>query len=312
MPKICYVHKKFNPVHTLIIDRANSIIQDYAAQGYDLTLRQVYYQFVSRDWFPEDWQDPATGSTNNNRSYDKLGGILSDARRAGLVDWEAIIDRTRNVRQPSRWAGPDAIVAACADQFAVDFWTDQPYRPEVWVEKDALVGVLEVACQPWRCSYFSCRGYTSDSEIWAAAQRLKGYAKNDQIPIVFHLGDHDPSGIDMSRDISDRINLFADGLVNKIEVKRIALNMNQVEQYNPPPNPAKTTDGRYKKYAEEYGEESWELDALSPETISNLINDEMEEIVDTAEWAAAEERQAEGRRLLKAVADDWDDITTGL
>lgn len=312
MPKICYTPKKFNPTHLDIIEKANQIIAGYATQGYDLTLRQVYYQFISRNWFPDSWIDPKTNSANNDRSYDKLGSIISDARRAGKIDWEAIVDRTRNVRSPAAWAGPEEIVAACAKQFSIDFWKGQPYRPEVWVEKDALVGVLEVACRPWHCAYFSCRGYTSDSEIWSAAQRLKGYATNNQTPIVFHLGDHDPSGVDMSRDIKDRLNLFAGGLAVPIEVKRIALNMDQVHQYNPPPNPAKTTDGRYTKYAEEYGTESWELDALDPDVIAALIETEMLAIVDQAEWAAAGERRAEGRRLLTAVSDDWDTLTEGL
>lgn len=312
MPKKCYVPKKFNALHQDIIDKANQIIASYAAQGYDLTLRQLYYQFVSRDWFPDAWKDPKTGSTNNNRSYDKLGGIISDARRAGLVDWDSIVDRTRNVRKPPTWAGPAAIVAACAKQFSIDFWANQHYRPEVWIEKDALVGVLETACEPWKCAYFSCRGYTSDSEIWAAAQRLKNYVANGQTPVVFHLGDHDPSGVDMSRDISDRINLFASGCVHKIEVKRIALTMDQVEEHSPPPNPAKSTDCRYKAYEEKYGDESWELDALNPETITALINAEMEEIVDKDAWADSEEKQAEGRRLLDIVATEWSTLTSHL
>jgi len=312
MPRICYTPKKFNAEHTLIIERANTIIASYAEQGYDLTLRQIYYQFVSRDWFPETWQDPATGSINNERSYKKLGIILSDARRAGRIDWEAIVDRTRNVRAPSAWDGPAAIVSACASQFAVDWWRDQPYRPEVWVEKDALVGVMEVACRPWHCPYFSCRGYTSDSEIWSAAQRLKAHADNDQIPVIFHLGDHDPSGIDMSRDVADRLNLFANGLVNRIEVKRIALTIEQVHANNPPPNPAKATDARYKGYQEEFGEECWELDALNPETLTGLIAAEMEAIVDQAAWAEADGRQAEGRRKLREVSRNWLDLTRNL
>ncbi len=311
--KILYVPKKFNPVHQKIIDQANQIITGYSAQGYDLTLRQLYYQFVSKEWFPDEWRDPKTNSTNNNKSYDKLGGIISDARRAGLVDWHAIVDRTRNVRKPPTWGGPPDIIAACASQFSIDCWADQEYRPEVWVEKDALVGVLEVACEPWHCPYFSCRGYTSDSEAWAAAQRLKKASDNGQIPVVFHLGDHDPSGIDMSRDIQDRIDLFS-GLTGakRVQVRRIALNMNQVEEVNPPANPAKTTDGRFAKYQELYGDDSWELDALDPTYITTLISDEMKKLVDEQAWEDATHRRDNGRRLLQAVSDDWDRLTEGM
>ena len=310
MPKIEYTPKRFNAQAQTIIQQANEIITRYLAQGYDLTLRQLYYQFVSGDLFPESWADETTGSTNNERSYKKLGSIISDARRAGLIDWNRIVDRTRNIRLPSAWSGPESMVAACAEQFDVDWWKDQPYRPEVWVEKDALIGVMEVACEPWHCPFFSCRGYTSDSEIWAAAQRMDRYAKKGQTAIVFHLGDHDPSGIDMSRDIADRLALFARH--RSPTVKRIALTMTQVEEHEPPPNPAKTTDSRYADYNEEYGNESWELDALNPDTLSALIAREMDTLIDRDLWNEAEEQREEGRRLLTAVSEQWATLTRNL
>lgn len=298
MPCITYVPKTFTDAHRLVIDRANVVIEEYFAQGYDLTLRQLYYQFVSRNWLP-----------NRDQSYKRLGSIISEARRAGLIDWERIVDRTRFLRSPSSWRDPSHIVLNCAEQFDIDWWAGQKYRPEVWIEKDALVGVLEVACARWHCPYFSCRGYTSDSEIWSAAQRMLGWRKAKQTPIVFHLGDHDPSGIDMSRDITDRLELFGGG---KIKVKRIALNMDQIEEFNPPPNPAKQTDARFERYQELHGDESWELDALNPETITALIADEMNEIIDDDPWADAEARRDEGRRLLGVVSGQWLELTADL
>lgn len=300
MPKICYTPKKFTAEHQQVIDRANSIVTSYADRGYDLTLRQIYYQFVSRGWL-----------TNTVQSYKRLGGIISDARRAGLIDWKSIVDRTRFVREPNMWRDPSHLVRLCAAQFDIDWWDDQSYRPEVWIEKDALVGVLEVACAPWHCPFFSCRGYGSDSELWAAAQRLDATINRGQIPVIFHLGDHDPSGIDMSRDIFDRIKLFS-GAGATIEVRRIALTMEQVEEIKPPPNPAKETDARFVGYQAIYGDESWELDALNPEYITDLIAKHMEAIVEPDAWATAEETRDEGRRLLKAVADRWDKLTAKL
>lgn len=307
MPLITYTPKVFNAEHRTIITQANEIIIIYRQQGYDLTLRQLYYQFVSRDWFPASWASRETGSTNNERSYKKLGTIISDARRAGEIDWEAIVDRTRNVHRPPFWSDPSEIVASCASQFDIDWWANQDYRPEVWVEKDALIGVLQVACRPFHCPYFSCRGYTSDSEIWSAARRMMAW--KNQIPVVIHLGDHDPSGIDMSRDIRDRLELFGEG---EIKVVRIALNMDQVEQHNPPPNPAKTTDSRYADYSSRFGEDSWELDALNPETLTALIAGQMEEYIDRDRWDESEAQRTEARRLLRVVADQWHELTDNL
>jgi hypothetical protein len=272
-----------------VIRKANEILEEYAEQGYDLTLRQLYYQFVSRDYIP-----------NKQEEYKKLGDIISDGRRTGLIDWNHIVDRTRNLQSPSTWSSPSQIVAACANQFAVDLWDGQPYRLECWIEKDALIGVLEVACDPYQVPYFSCRGYTSDSEIWSAAQRLKKYQDDGQEVIVFHLGDHDPSGIDMSRDIKDRLELFSGG---EIEVRRLALNMVQVEEHEPPPNPAKATDTRFASYQDLYGDESWELDALTPQTITQIIHQEIEQLLDHNTWNEAKETQETGRERLREIAD---------
>jgi hypothetical protein len=299
MPLIQYSHKKLSAAKLRVIEQANEIIAEYEAQGYDLTLRQLYYQFVARDLIP-----------NNQSEYKRLGDVISDGRRAGLIDWERIVDRTRNLRSSPTWDNPAEIVGACAAQFAVDLWADQPYRPEVWVEKDALVGVLETACTPLQVPYFSCRGYTSDSEVWSAGRRLRSWrVHHQQTPVIIHLGDHDPSGIDMSRDIGDRLALFSGG---GIEVRRIALNMDQIEQYEPPPNPAKTTDARFDGYQAIHGDESWELDALDPATIGALIRGEVESLIEQDAWDAATDRQDRHREQLRIVADRWDEITESL
>jgi hypothetical protein len=298
MPYLCYVPKKFSAEHKAVIDKANEIAKEYAADGYDLTLRQLYYQFVARGLIE-----------NTDRSYKRLGTIVSDARRAGLIDWEHIVDRTRFLRTMAAWDSPAEIVSSCAYQFEMDRWAGQEYRPEVWIEKDALVGVLKVACEQWRVPYFSCRGYTSDSEVWSAAQRLKGYRVKGQVPFIVHLGDHDPSGIDMTRDIIDRLQLFSGGVV---PVRRIALNMDQIEELQPPPNPAKVTDSRYAGYAALHGEESYELDALDPKAITGLIDDQMKAIIDKRKWAAIQKSVDAGRKNLRAVADDWTSIVKKL
>ncbi len=239
MPKIQYVERSFSGSSVVIIERASFIIEEYKKGGYDLTLRQLYYQFVSRDWLP-----------NKDSEYKRLGGIINDARLAGLIDWESITDRTRNLRSNSHWESPRDIIRSAAAGFAVDKWKGQPYRPECWIEKDALVGILEQACDPLDVAYFSCRGYTSASEVWGAAQRMIRHSRNGQKPVVIHLGDHDPSGIDMSRDIQDRLALFGADVI----FKRIALNMDQIEEYTPPPNPAKVTDSRFEEYQKVHGD----------------------------------------------------------
>jgi hypothetical protein len=296
MPKAAYVRKRFGSDARAIINKANEIIEEYAAAGYDLTLRQLFYQFVSRDLL-----------ANTQKNYKKLGQIVNDARLAGLIDWNRIEDRTRGVEALATWDSPSDIVAACASQFRNDLWGDQPCRVEVWIEKEALAGVFERVCNELRVPYLSCRGYTSQSEMWRASQRLLRYTKDGQEVHILHFGDHDPSGIDMSRDITERLAIFGVDL----EFERLALNMDQVEEHNPPPNPAKLTDTRATAYIARFGDESWELDALDPTILSGMVRDAVTKLLDAKKWKHAVKEEEEHKRLLKVAADEWEDLMDG-
>jgi len=256
-----YIDKNFQNSSMAIIEQANEIIEEYSADGYDLTLRQLYYQFVARGQI-----------ANSQREYKRLGSVINDARLAGLVDWNSIVDRTRNFERLSSWDSPADILRSAAAGYHIDLRSDQDEYIEVWVEKDALVGVVEKACKPLDVGYLSCRGYVSQSVMWRAAQRFIEQESYYETTLI-HLGDHDPSGIDMTRDIQDRLGMFG----ASVEVKRIALTMEQIEELQPPPNPAKTTDSRYESYIAEYGDESWELDALDPRYLVELITEAVED-----------------------------------
>jgi len=293
MPKIKYVHKNLSQGKLTVIAQANAIIEEYQAQGFQLTLRQLYYQFVARDIIP-----------NNQKEYDNLGAAINDGRLQGLIDWHAIIDRTRNLASVPHWTDPADIMEVVAKQFRIDKWENQPWRPEVWIEKDAVAGVVEGVCQELDVAYFSCRGYTSQSEMWAGAMRMKQRVRDGQTPLILHFGDHDPSGKDMTRDIIDRLTLFMGGL----EVRRLALNYDQIEHYNPPPNPTKLTDSRAPAYVAEFGHESWELDALEPRVLVALIRDTIEEFRDPDLWNEKVESEDKDRRLLGQASRRWDDV----
>lgn len=294
MPRICYRRKKFSTDRMDKINKANAIIEEYSDKGYELTLRQLYYQFVSRDFI-----------ANNMREYKNLGEVINDARLAGLIDWNAIVDLTRSLKMLSHWDDPANAIDSIAWQYRIDKWATQPYRVEVWMEKDAVSNIVAPICQKLDVPYFSCRGYTSQSEMWEAGQRLARHRARKQTPFVIHLGDHDPSGKDMTRDIIDQLKEFSG---RTIDVSRIALNMDQIEQYSPPPNPAKLTDSRAAEYIREFGDESWELDALTPEVMTGLIQDAVLGVRDEDLWAEAEEREANEKAELEACSKNWDEV----
>ena len=286
-----YINKTFRKKSLLIIQQANEIIKEYQADGLSLTLRQLYYQFVARGLME-----------NKQANYKNLGNLISEARLAGQVSWTAIEDRTRNLQENSHWSDPGHAIRAVSYWFQIDHWKGQEYRPEVWIEKEALVGVISEICEELDVPFFACKGYVSQSEMWAASQRLLKHYQNNQWPVIIHLGDHDPSGIDMTRDIFDRNDLFVPEVV---KVERIALNMNQVEEYSPPPNPAKLSDTRADGYISKYGSESWELDALEPRVMRDLIRDTVEGYRDDAVYGSVLEEEQEYKDILKRVERDW-------
>jgi hypothetical protein len=297
-----YESRNFNKKSELLIQIANSIIEEYQAQGYDLTLRQLYYQMVARDVIP-----------NSQRKYKMLVNLVSNARMAGMISWTAIVDRTRGLAAVPSWSSPQSILRSAFQGYQRDLWEGQPFRIEVWIEKDALRGVISSICNRLNVPDFSCRGYNSQSEMWVAGQRLRDWINDGVIPVVIHLGDHDPSGIDMTRDIIDRLEVFVSGVEgHHFHVERVALNMDQIHQYSPPPFWAKLSDSRAGGYIERYGRSSWELDALSPTVLDQVITEVVESYRDDDLFEQQRLRQEEERGQLKEIADRFDEIVTEL
>lgn len=140
MPKITYRVKKFSTDRLTKISQANAIIAEYESKGYQLTLRQLFYQFVSRDFI-----------ANNMREYKNLGEVINDARLAGKIDWYAIVDLTRELSSLPHWDDPADATMAISSQYRIDKWDDQPYRVEVWIEKDVHRAARHHrACSPYR------------------------------------------------------------------------------------------------------------------------------------------------------------------
>lgn len=300
--RVAYIPRKFYSDSQRLISHANQICAEYAAQGLKLTLRQVFYQFVARDLF-----------ANSQKNYDKLGSVLNDARLAGELSWDYIEDRTRFLRVRPSWDSPQAILSAVSQQYRRDLWETQPAYVEVWIEKDALIGVIENVCNLNRLGYMSCRGYFSASEMREAGLRFSQALNAGKDAYILHFGDHDPSGMDMSRDIQNRLDTYtlyhADATIN---VKRIALNFDQITQYAPPPNPVKFTDSRSGPYVDRYGEQSWELDALTPGTINALIQAEVDALKDTNAWGYASAQETVEQSQLDRISDRYDDIVAWL
>ncbi|WRQ05411.1 DNA topoisomerase [Xanthomonas phage AhaSv] len=275
------------------IDRINAIIEEYLDAGYTLTVRQLYYQLVARDIIP-----------NNEKSYKQTTSIVNDARIAGLIDWDAIEDRTRSFEQRSRWSRPQDILTASARQYHTDPWATQDKRLFLVVEKEALVGVFSRVCHEFDVPLLAARGYPSASVVRDFAKREIEESDGKDV-VILHFGDHDPSGIDMTRDLEERFELF--GWNGEFTLKRMALNLDQIEELKPPPNPAKTTDARFVKYRQRFGDKSWELDALPPTVLSDMARAEILTHVDARAWDKWASSVEKARKKMLKLVEQWKD-----
>jgi hypothetical protein len=270
-----------------IVDHCLRIITEYEEQGLRLTLRQLFYQFVSRDLLP-----------NSEKSYKNLGQLLGKARMSGLIDWDSIEDRGRTPWRPNEYDDLQDLAEAALASYRLDRWAGQDEYAELWVEKAALAGVLQPMARRYHVTLMVNKGYSSLSAMYESARRIEARAAG-RLATVLYLGDHDPSGEDMVRDIQDRLDLFLQRGGQFVRVQKLALTMAQVRRYNPPPNPTKVTDSRARDYIRKFGRECWEVDALDPTTLQALIQTALESIIDMDLMNEVIEREESDKEALR-------------
>lgn len=291
MTKVQYARYRFGAEATKILETANEVLTRRRAQGYVLSVRQLYYQLVTVNAIP-----------NSEKSYKNIVNIVGRGRMAGVLDWDSIEDRGRNLAANSHWSKPSDVIRTAAASYAIDKWADQPYYVEVMCEKDALSNVFWPVCSRFDVGFNANKGYSSLSAMRDCGLRMAAAVAKRRIPWILYFGDHDPSGLDMTRDVAERVGLFA-GV--EVKVRRMALNMDQVERYRPPNNPAKMKDARARDYVEQYGVSSWELDALEPSVLAAICTEALTTLRDQPTWEAAVEKEERGRRGLRRVAANY-------
>lgn len=278
----------------LLLQRIKNIIDEFSAENIKLTKRQLYYQLVGADYIP-----------NAVAVYKRVCKFVSDACYGGHIDWDAIEDRGRTPSKHAEWDSVKDIVDSAVYSYRLPRWSDQDYYVELYCEKEAMESVLKPVADKYHIYFGANKGYSSSSTMYELAGRLKDAILEGKKVVVLYFGDHDPSGLDMVRDIRERLKEFVFSGENYIEeepgmleVEPLALNMQQVRQYNLPPNPAKQTDPRSKWYVEKYGETSWELDALKPQVLKKLAEDGILNFMDEDKYGAWIQREKHEKKAL--------------
>lgn len=292
-----------------IIDTATAIAEEYR-DSHDLTLslRQMYYQFVARGLLP-----------NGDKVYKRLGAVLTDARLSGEFPIAYLEDRGRSVGETDAdniRTVNEAIEEAADNLARLPFWLrygawyGQSTKVFVWIEKDALSGVLEKTCRDLGVGLFPCKGYPSISALAGWVHSTGEMLEDGEDALILYLGDHDPDGLQIP--ISAEETLRRIQVVENVEfdftMKRIALTLDQIRKYKPPPMPAKESSARFAAYKRATGlKDAWELDALDPPVLQKLVKAEVAPYFDRAIYDANQE-EARARRveMIERITDDPD------
>ncbi len=279
--KQAFITWKPNARRRARLEQIAAVLAQYKAMGLRLTLRQLFYQLVTKNII-----------ANTFAEYKNLGTLLSKARLAGLVDWDIIEDRVRQPNVPQEWSSLQALVRSAVASFRLPRWDTQPVHVELWCEKDALSGVIAPMCHERHVTLVVNRGYSSSSAMYESSLRIQAATHDGRDAHIIYLGDFVPSGEDMVRDIRDRMATFD----TDVTVTKLALNPAQIKKYKIPHNTAKTTDSRAHGFIRKHGMKSYEVDALPPEVLQAMVLQAITAHMDIDEY----ERVARLEARLKA------------
>jgi hypothetical protein len=288
-----------------IIDIGYDILEAYNADGFTVTIRQLYYQFIGRGHFkPVDKGD-------GDKFYKRVVNAMADGRLAGTIPFEWIEDRGRHVGDSDvEWSSDvDTALEDAGDRISrlvyllrAGRWYGQRTVVYVWVEKEALAGVLDDVCERLGAGLFPCKGYPSLSALrkWVLEANAAVEAAGADSATILYLGDHDPDGLEIPLSAERRIQQIQEleDAWFDVDINRIALTLPQIRARNLPPFGAKMTSARYKKYVESTGTtDAWELDALQPPELVALVEQEVDKLFDEdvyrENWDTIRERRAE-------------------
>jgi hypothetical protein len=260
------------------------VAREVLAEHHPMTLRQVYYQLVSRQVIE-----------NNRGQYQAVSNLLVDARKEGVIPWDWMEDRLRQPRHVSMWGGLADFAETARRDYRRNVWATQPGLVETWLEKDALSGVFADVLDGYGVTLNVARGYDGWDSIHNAAER---WGAGDGVTVL-HFGDFDPSGADMVRSLRERLAFF-DCVP---EVVKCALTADDVKRYNLPPNKTKEKDTRSAKFIAENGDRCVELDALPVNVLRDRLISEVESRLDLAALDAVKRQEtAERAQLARMLA----------
>ncbi len=267
-------------------DRRQHLYRIVKAQQ-PMTVRQVFYQATVRGLIEK---------TENG--YRKVQGMLTDMRKSGALPYGWIADNTRLMRKPRTYVGIEHALENTAKFYRKNLWADAGVYVEVWLEKDALSGVIYDVTHDFDVPLMVARGYASLSFLHSAAEELK---HQDRPCFIYHLGDFDPSGVNAAETIERTLRELAPGA--DITFERLAVKPYQIEAWNLPSRPTKQTDTRAKNWK---GGNSVELDAIEPDILRAIVRTAIERHLPPREFERLKQIEAAERDTLLKFVSGWE------
>ena len=203
---------------------------------------------------------------------------------------ECFADSTRWHLRHDTFNSIDDALANTVATYRRNLWQTQSDYIEIWCEKDAVASILFSAAEKFGVPVFVARGFASLSSLYGAANTFRGWAKAGKKPIIYHFGDHDPSGVAAGESM---LRAFRDDFRVKVEFIRAAVTREQIEESNLPTRPVKSSDTRAAKWT---GGECVELDTMPPAHIRALVESCITRHIDRREWAVLQQTEAMERQ----------------
>jgi hypothetical protein len=224
--------------------------------------------------------------------------LLKEARERGMIPWEWIVDETRELERRPSWDDPDAFVRVVSRAYRRDFWNHQPARVEAWSEKGTVRGVLAPVLDRYGVGFRVMHGFNSATQVYDIAQDDDG-----RNLIALYVGDYDPSGLCMSeRDLPARLAEYGG---DHVVVRRIALTREQLDDLPSFPATDKEKDTRYKWFVCNFGNRCWELDALDPNDLREIVRGAIKQEIEPTAWNRCDHIERAERESLRTVLDSW-------
>jgi hypothetical protein len=261
---------------------------EIAEQTQPITGRGVGYKLFARSLIP----------SMSRKDMQRVYRLLRDAREEGVIPWEWIVDETRCLEKAPSWDNPQAFAEAAARSYRLEFWNQQPARVEVWSEKGTVRGVLAPVLNKYGVGFRVMHGFASATAVYDVAQDDDGRPL-----VVLYVGDYDPSGLYMSEmDIPDRLEKYKG---DHVEPRRIALTGEQTRGLLSFPASDKRDDPRYRWFVSSYGAQCWELDALDPRVLRDIVEDEIKSEIEPVAWERCVRINKAQQASMEQVVDAW-------